>query len=76
MSAKVEEGSLLARTRELLLTCDQSYLTIYLATGLKPNWLSKLAQARLPDPSVNKVQKLYEHLTATKLIKAKEPRHV
>jgi hypothetical protein len=38
-----------------------------MSTGLKPNWLSKLAQGRLPDPSVNKVQKLYEHLTAKPL---------
>ncbi len=67
MSAKVCEGSLLARTRELLLSCEQSYLTIYMSTGLKPNWLSKLARGRLPDPSVNKVQKLYEHLTAKPL---------
>lgn len=61
------EGSLLEKTRTLLNTTDQTYLSIYGATGLTPNWLSMLGSGKIPDPSVNKVQKLYEHLTETEL---------
>lgn len=68
MSAKTQEGTLLARTRAELKSCEQSYLTIYKATGLNPNWLSLLARGELPNPSVNKVQTLFEHLTGNKLI--------
>jgi len=68
MSATPQEGTLLARTREHLLNSELSYLTIYKATGLTPNWLSLLAQGKLPNPSVNKVQQLFEHLTGTKLV--------
>lgn len=68
MSDKPQEGSLLARTRILLQSCEHSYLTIYKATGLNPNWLSLLARGEIADPSVNKVQALYEHLTNAKLI--------
>lgn len=68
MSAKPQEGTLLARTRDHLLRSEQSYLNIYKATGLTPNWLSLLAQGKLPNPSVNKVQQLFEHLTGTKLV--------
>jgi hypothetical protein len=57
-----EEGTLLARTRELLQRTEDSYLSIYDATGLNPNWLSLLCAGKIRDPSVNKVQKLYEHL--------------
>lgn len=61
------EGTLLARTRELLQRSEESYLSIYDATGLNPNWLSLLCAGRIPDPSVNKVQKLYEHLNQSAL---------
>lgn len=57
-------GTLLQRTRALLQRTEQTYLDIYNATGLNPNWLSALNTGNIADPSVNKVQKLYEHLTA------------
>lgn len=66
--SSVLEGTLLARTRQLLQSTATSYLAIYNATGLTPNWLSSLAQKKLPNPSVNKVQKLYEHLSGKKLV--------
>lgn len=58
-----KEGTLLARTRSLLQSTTESYLTIYNATGLNPNWLSLLSMGRMKDPSVNKVQRLYEYLS-------------
>lgn len=58
-----KEGTLLARTRSLLQSTKESYLAIYDATGLNPNWLSLLSTGRMKDPSVNKVQRLYEYLS-------------
>lgn len=62
-----EEGTLLARTRKLLQSAEDSYLVIYKATGLNPNWLSLLSRGEIPNPSVNKVQALYEYLSNNKL---------
>ena len=61
------DGTLLDKTRAMLATAEQSYLDIYKATGLSPNWLSFVATGKIKDPSVNKVQKLYEHLRGSAL---------
>lgn len=37
------------------------------------SWLTKLAQGRIPDPSVNKIQRLADHLRG---IQRDEPRKV
>lgn len=68
MSNQTADGSLLARTRTLLRESEQSYLDIYEATKLTPNWLSLLARGKLREPSVNKVQKLYEHLSGKPVV--------
>lgn len=68
MSTQQQEGTLLARTRALLQQSTTTYLGIYRATGLTPNWLSQLATDKLTDPSVNKVQALYEHLSGKTLV--------
>jgi len=62
-----QEESLLMRTRNLLQEASLSYLDIYKATGLPPSWLSGIATAKVRDPSVNKVQRLYEFLSGTAL---------
>lgn len=54
--------SLLSKTRELLKQGDKTYLVIYEETGLTPNWLAGVATGKIANPSVNRVQKLYEHL--------------
>lgn len=36
-------------------------------TGLKIDWIAKFVQGKVTDPSVNKVQKLYEYLTKSTL---------
>jgi hypothetical protein len=64
---ETEAVSLLDKTRQLLKESNSSYNTIFLATGLKPHWLTFVATGKLKDPSVNKIQKLYEHLTGQKL---------
>mgnify|MGYP006913697297 FL=1 len=37
-------------------------------TGLAYDWLIKLKRGNIKDPSVNKIQKLYEYLSGTKLL--------
>lgn len=62
------EKSLLARTRKLLQETHLSHLDIYKATGLSPFWLSGISTGKVNDPSVNRIQKLYEFLSGTNLI--------
>jgi hypothetical protein len=62
-----DAGSLLSRTVELLKGAQQSYFDIYDATGFHPNWLSGIANGRIRDPSVNRIQALYEFLTGDAL---------
>lgn len=59
-------SSLLLRTRALL-TERNDFLDVYKHTGISPSWLWRLATGRIRNPSVNRVQNLYEYLTATKL---------
>lgn len=56
------DQSLLTKTKELLLDHEGTYFDIYDKTGIQPTWLSALATGRIKNPSVNKVQRLYEHL--------------
>lgn len=67
MEIKEQQGSLLLQTRALLQDCKHGYLEIYRATGLSPNWLTGIATGKIQDPSVNRVQALYEYLKGQKL---------
>lgn len=60
-------GSLMTRTRELLKTSEQGFLEIYSETGLPFYWLRKFSNGEFRNPSVNRVQFLYEHLTGKPL---------
>lgn len=40
------------------------------ATAIPEGWLRMLAQGRIDDPGVNRVQTVYEHLTNKRLLKA------
>lgn len=55
-------GSLLSRTVNLLQEHKQFDL-LARETKLSIYWLQKLSTGSIKDPSVNKVQKLYEYLT-------------
>lgn len=59
--------SLLEKTKELLEKYDGSYMEVYAKTGLQPSWISAMATGRVREPSVNKVQRLYEFLTGRAL---------
>jgi hypothetical protein len=54
------------QTRRLLRTRD--LLEVYTATRLPYHWLRKFSAGAYANPSVNRVQFLYEHLTGTKLL--------
>jgi len=53
---------LLDRTLELLKNCDASLPEVANMSGLRYEWLKKLKAGDIPDPSVNKIQKLHDFL--------------
>jgi hypothetical protein len=63
----VMRGSLHRRTLELLKASPLSTFDVATATGLTYSWVAAFAADLMADPSVNKVQALYEFLTKSKL---------
>lgn len=69
--------SLMERTRRLLHEQDKSLAEVYGdlirrpdGTGITYYWLRKFSAGNVEDPSVNRVQELYEYLTGTTLFAA------
>lgn len=62
------QGRLVIKTREALKHSTQAYDDIFLATGIPANWLWRFACGRIPDPGVNRVERLYTHLTGKALV--------
>lgn len=64
-------GSLLATTHSLLrIALEQkgaTIISIYNDTGIPYYWLKKFSAGEFQNPSVNRIQKLYEYLSGTKL---------
>ena len=58
----------MTRTRELLRGCDKGILGVRDDTQLPFYWLRKFANGEIPNPSVNRVQFLYEYLTRKPLV--------
>ena len=61
------QGSLLIKTKELLDSSGISAQDLYAETGLPFHWIRSMQQGKSPDPSVNRIQYLYEYLTENKL---------
>jgi hypothetical protein len=61
------EGTLLARVRDLLAATQKTNLDIYRDTGLQPSWLDTVRRGTTRNPSVNRIQHLYEYLSGKKL---------
>lgn len=61
-------GSLMQQTRELVKASELGLLGIYKSSGLPFYWLRKFASGEFRNPSVNRVQFLYEHLTGKSLL--------
>jgi len=61
--------TLYERTHALLKGREEglSLTTISMDTKLNPHWLQAFASGKLEDPSVNRIQTLYEYLANTKL---------
>lgn len=61
-----QPGSLMRRTSDLLR--EKDLLKVYAETNISFYWLRKFASGSFRNPSVNRVQYLYEHLSGTKLL--------
>lgn len=61
-------GSLLGETLRLLK--DRQVIEIHTSTGIPFHWLSKLKQGTYRNPSVNRIQFLYEFLSGSPLLNA------
>jgi len=64
----IEEGSLLRVTRDLFARRTESIPYIAVKAGVPFYWLMKFADGTTKDPSVNRVQRLYEYLSGHKLL--------
>lgn len=67
-------GSLMQQTQALLKTKapkEVDLFRVHDATGLPFFWLRKFLAGAFKNPSVNRVQFLYEHLTGQKIIESK-----
>lgn len=59
--------SLHLRTLELLHATSESLLDVHKESKLPYYWLRKFSSGEISDPSVNRVQALYEYLTGQNL---------
>lgn len=59
---------LLDRTHELLSSSDQSVEEIAKGADVTFYWLRRFKQGTILDPSVNRVQKVYEYLAGAPLL--------
>lgn len=59
------DTSLRDKTLKMLKERDSSFTfrVIQKETGIKEDWLNKFAQGLIDDPSVNKIQTLYNYLS-------------
>jgi len=60
-------SSLIIKTKELLTNDARSLLEIHRASGIPFYWLQKFSSKHFDNPSVNRVQYLYEFLTNSQL---------
>jgi len=61
-------GTLMMTTLKLLHESKESQEAIARGAGVSFYWLRKFAGGAPKDPSVNRVQKVYEYLTKSKLL--------
>lgn len=60
--------TLFEKTVQLLKETNKTQKQIAEETGLGYWWITTLSQGKVRDASVNKIQKLYEHLSGKKLV--------
>ena len=54
-------------TKELLARAEEAYSEIARETGIPENWLYRFLHGKVADPGVNRVERLYVHLTCRPL---------
>lgn len=64
----MSSASLMEITRQMLKDSKKSLPEIYKESGIPFYWLRKFASGEIKNPSVNRVQRLYEYLSGTSLI--------
>ncbi len=64
-----QQGSLLNKTRTMLIKAksNNELETIAHRTSIPFLWLNKIADGYIDDPSVNRIQKVYEYISDKKL---------
>ena len=67
MATTPDKGSLHSKTLDLLKLSGVPLPEIYKRTGLPYYWLKKFSSGEIRDPSVNRVQRLYEFLAGRDL---------
>jgi hypothetical protein len=67
MAKNAPQRSLYQETLKLLKDNNESLLDIHKEANLPYFWLKKFKAGEIKDPSVNRVQSLYEYLTGKKL---------
>ena len=71
------ERSLMEETRHLLRTCGRSLPDVHAelknaGSSIGFYWLRKFSSGDVEDPSVNRVEELYRHLTGQALVPARK----
>lgn len=61
------KGTLLEKTLALLEKCDKPAHVIFAETGLPFYWIKDMQVGKSGDPSVNRIQYLYEYLSSQEL---------
>ncbi len=64
----MEQGSLMSETHRLLKARSQTLPEISSGTGIPFYWLRKFISGEIDNPSVNRIQKLWEYLSGKKLL--------
>lgn len=67
MTDSSEVHSLHQRTLDLMMASDKTVPEIYRDTGIPFYWLRKFRTREIQQPSVNRVQRLYEYLSGHEL---------
>lgn len=63
-----EPGTLMQETLALIEKSGKSLPQLYRETGVPFYWLKKFVSGEFTNPSVNRVQFLYEHLSGKRIV--------
>lgn len=64
-----QPSTLMAETIKLTIADKRTLPQLYADTGIPFYWLRKFIQGEIQNPSVNRVQFLYEYLSGNKIVK-------